>query len=103
VLDVGFALDRAADVIVPFGIDEEIETVSLGESVNLTPPVLVDPADQIAGDADIERTVSLVGHDVNPAALHRRPPSIALCDADMDGRVTPTAVRFKFHIPWMII
>jgi hypothetical protein len=61
------ALDRDANVIEAFLIDELMKTVTRGEPLLILFAMFVDAARQIIRDADIERSVTFVAHDVDEA------------------------------------
>src|SRR4051812_3460377 len=52
-----------------FGIDEDLESIAFGEARHETCAVLDHAPLEIAGHADIDRTLRPVCHDVDPAAL----------------------------------
>jgi hypothetical protein len=63
-----FALNCTSNVIVLFIVDQHLEAISFGEAINETLAVLVGSAWEVAGHADIKRTVAPIGHHINPAA-----------------------------------
>ena len=64
------ALDGAKNRLVRLAIDKPIQPVCLGEPVDDSFPMLPNPARYVRGDADIERAVRAVGHDVDPRGPH---------------------------------
>ena len=76
-------LDRQANVIEGFVIDQQLQSVSFGKSIHQAFAVLIGATWQIAGDADIQDAVASVGHDVNETPRH------ALKIKDVDGRDKP--------------
>src|ERR1700688_2475159 len=84
-LEVPFALDGAANVIVSLDIDQTLEAVSLREPIEQTLPVLPDTSGKIAGDTDVERAVGTVGQDVDPATAHGVEAFVVLADTWMAG------------------
>ncbi len=67
--------------------DEAMDGISAGESLDCSIPVLPQPRDQIAGDADIECTVWLAGEDIDArVALNRH-------DAERGEEWTPKQVQ----------
>jgi hypothetical protein len=69
-LDAFFAQDGIGHGVVRLKMDELFDAVSIGETGNITHPVLVYALAQIAGDADIERAVRATCKDVNERLLH---------------------------------
>ena len=63
-------LDRQANVIEGFVIDQQLQSISSGNSIHQSFAVLVGPTWQIAGDADIQDAVASLGHDVNETPRH---------------------------------
>jgi len=64
--------DGGAHVTEDFITDEAMDGISGGKPVDCTIPVLPQPRDQIAADADIECTVWLAGEDIDArVALNR--------------------------------
>src|SRR3981189_718091 len=63
-------LDRQANVIEGFVIDQQLQSVSFGKSIHQAFAVLIGATWQIAGDADIQDAVASVGHDVNETPRH---------------------------------
>src|SRR5258708_33869897 len=70
VLQIFLALDRGADVVVTLGEDEALQAVALGEAVGRALAVLPGAAREVAGDADIDRAVGAVRHNVDPSTPH---------------------------------
>lgn len=69
-LQVLLALDRGADVVVALYINQSLEIVALCETFDNALAMLPYTASQIAGDADIKRSIGLVCENVDPSALH---------------------------------
>jgi hypothetical protein len=65
-----FSLNREADIVVLFVIDEPFETVRFRKSLYGTFAMFEDAADEVVGDADVKDAVALIGKDVNTAAAH---------------------------------
>jgi hypothetical protein len=66
------------NIVVPFGVHETLQSVSLGEPFDEPHAMLENAMLQIACHADIKCPVGSVRHDVNPTAGHSRllaPPS----------------------------
>jgi len=63
-------LDRQANVIEGFVIDQQLQSVSFGKSIHQAFAVLIGATWQIAGDADIQDAVASIGHDVNETPRH---------------------------------
>src|SRR5579871_3030875 len=72
-LDVFLPLDCGKHILMPCGINQAVQAIVLGEPAY--EPLLVlshtTPPD-VAGDADIQRSIATVGHDVDPAGRHLR-------------------------------
>jgi len=71
-LDRLLALNGRADVFVEFVIDQPFQAMLLGETFGQPFAVFICAPRQIGGDADIERSVAPIRHDVNVAALHTK-------------------------------
>jgi hypothetical protein len=69
VLHGRLALDRQADVVVPFVPDEAREAVLLGEAGDGAFAMLPGAAGEVARHAEVERAVAPVRHEVDPTAL----------------------------------
>jgi hypothetical protein len=76
-------LDRQANVIEGFVIDQQLQFISFGKSIHQAFAMLIGPTWQIAGDADVKYSIASVGHDVNETPRH------ALKIKDVDGRDKP--------------
>ena len=72
VFDRLLTLNRGANIFMPFKIDELFQPILLREATQQTVAMLVTAPDKIAGDADIKRAVTSVGHYVNKTAFHPR-------------------------------
>jgi hypothetical protein len=55
-LDVPFTLLSSEYVIVPFGVDEAVQAVSLREAVRDSLPMLPGPPSKVGRGPDIDRT-----------------------------------------------
>lgn len=66
-LQAGLALDRRRHIGVRLTIHQPIQSIAPGERRPNTRFMLRNPAHQIAGDAEIQRSIWSVRHDVNPA------------------------------------
>lgn len=73
------ALDGKPDIVMPLEIDKSFQIVLLGEAVGHAFAVLPGATYKIGSDADIQRSIRSVGHDVNPTAAYDG--SIAIVDA----------------------
>src|SRR6185369_12643751 len=70
VFQVFLALDREADVVEVFDMNETLQAVFAREALREIRMVLNHALREIAGDADIQRAVWAIGEDVDPAAGH---------------------------------
>ncbi len=66
-LDIALALNRRADILVEFLPDEAFQPVPARESFDEAFAMLVGAPSKICGDADVERSVRAIRHDVNIA------------------------------------
>jgi hypothetical protein len=82
-LDIMLALNSIADVIELLEIDQPLQAVSFGKSIDETGTVFEYPADKIARHSDIENPVGTIGQNVNVPARH------ADILQDVDGRDKP--------------
>jgi hypothetical protein len=64
-LHVLFFLDGIADIIEDLIVDEQLEAVPLGESVDQSLAMFEATFWKIGGNADIENAVAPIAHDVN--------------------------------------
>ncbi len=70
------ASDSIADVIEHFKIDEGLDVIFFGETVDDTLFMLEDSSRKIAGDAHIQRPIIFAGHDINVTTFaHQANPS----------------------------
>ena len=53
-----------------FKVDELLQAILLRETTQQATPVFVASTDEVAGDADIKRSVAAITHYVNKAAIH---------------------------------
>lgn len=71
-LELFLSRDGRNHIAEHFISDEAMDGISTGEAFDCVIPVLPQPRDQIAGDADIERPVRLAGEDIDArVALNR--------------------------------
>jgi hypothetical protein len=80
VLDRLLTLDRGANIVMLFKIDELLQVILLRETEYQTVAMFIAAPDEVAGDADVKRTIAAAGHYVNKAATHRTNQQ------DVDGR-----------------
>jgi hypothetical protein len=69
-LDVFLAVDCGEDVFVSFDVDQPMQTVMAGETIDQPILVLGNATANVARDADIQRSVGTIGHDVDPTGRH---------------------------------
>jgi hypothetical protein len=70
VLDRLLTLDRGANIVMLFKIDELLQVILLRETEYKTVAMFIAAPDEVAGDADVKRTIAAVSHYVNKAATH---------------------------------
>jgi len=89
--------DRAGDFVVPLGINQAFETIPPGKATYDPSAVFTNPANDIAGHTDIQRTKSLVGDNVDPSTFHSvMMPSGWLINCEVgEGFAAPGDVRVK--------
>jgi hypothetical protein len=83
VLDHLLSLDRGANIVMLFKIDELLQVILLRETAYQTIAMFMAAPDEVAGDADVKRTIAAIGHYVNKAATHHTNQQ------DVDGRDEP--------------
>jgi hypothetical protein len=83
VLDRLLSLDCGAIIVVLFKIDELLQVILLREPAYQTIAMFMAAPDEVAGDADVKRTIAAIGHYVNKAATHHTNQQ------DVDGRDKP--------------
>src|SRR5579864_3281244 len=89
-LDILFPLDCGEDLVVRLGIHRVLEPIPLGKSLDDALSMLPGALGEVASDPDIERSVTLIRDDVNPAAhIANLVESRAGCKGRGDGRVKP--------------
>src|SRR6516164_8806752 len=71
-LDLLFAKDRLGHRFVEFDIDEKMNAVGLGDSVERSGPMVPHPRHDLRRHADIEGAVSLAGENIDAWAPHPR-------------------------------
>ena len=69
-LDVVFALDGVSDVVELLKIDQPLQTISFGETIDETRAMFEYPADKITGHTDIENAVGTIGQNVDVSTCH---------------------------------
>ena len=69
-LDRLLSLDCEANIVVLFKIDELLQVVLLRETAYQTIAMFMAAPDEVAGDADVKRTIAAIGRYVNKAATH---------------------------------
>ena len=82
-LHIVLALDRIADGLKSFEINESFYSIPFGEAFNEPGPMLKYAADQIVCHAHVENAVRLICEDVNVTTSH------AEILQDVDGRDKP--------------
>src|SRR5689334_11593530 len=65
------ASDSCGNVVMRLGVNEALQRVPRGETLHGTCAMLPGTARQVAGDADVERPLRPVRHDVDPGAPMR--------------------------------
>ena len=65
-----FPLNGSGDVVVAFEVDKSGQAVARRKSGGCCSTMLVSPPQDVGRDADIERSVRSVRHDVDPSARH---------------------------------
>ncbi len=69
-LDVFLPLDRRHRCGMLLIVGQHFDSVLFGESLHEALAMLIHAADEIAGDADIERPARAARQDVDPIAFH---------------------------------
>ena len=70
VLHPFLADDGLVDILVAFDVDQPDQAMLAAELRAAPRAVLDNPRGEVGGDADVQRAVRRVGHDVDPAAFH---------------------------------
>ena len=68
-LELLLTADRVTDVMERFVEDQPVHAMPPREARAQRGPVATDPLHQVAGDADVERTVALAAHNVDVVGL----------------------------------
>ena len=63
--NVFLSLDRITHIIESFVLDQQFESVTLGETINQAFAMLVSPTRHVGGDAGVKHTVAPVRHHVD--------------------------------------
>jgi hypothetical protein len=74
-----FVGDSISNVIKDLEIDKRFDTIFFGETVDQPFSVLKSTADKVAGDSNVQRTVTLASHDVNISTFVHQPDPANLC------------------------
>src|SRR5262249_51928364 len=81
-LQLLLSLDCVFDVRELLVVDQSMDLILLGEAGHGVGAMLVGAADEIVGDADVERAAEPTGGDVDPEnslSAHRRFPGVLDC------------------------
>src|SRR5258708_26606090 len=62
--------DRRWDVLMALAIHKALQSVAFGKAFQEVIAMFPDPPSEVAGDADVQRAIGTICHDVHPAALH---------------------------------
>ena len=82
-LDIVLALDGVSDVVELLEIDQSLQSVSFGKTIDEPGTMFKYPADKITCHPDIENSVGTIGQNVNVSTCH------AVDLQDVDGRDKP--------------
>src|SRR5262245_14197773 len=63
-----FAEDSLLDIVELLEVNQAMNPILLGETLNQPLPMLIHSSNQIVGDADIERATNPARQDVDPVA-----------------------------------
>jgi hypothetical protein len=72
VLDGCLTLNGGSDIVEPLCINQPLQAVVFGKSVDQPFPMFVGSSRQVAGDTDVKDAVAPIGHEINPATRHFR-------------------------------
>ena len=90
-LEVLLPLDRVSDIGVMLCIDQALQLVTSGETLDNPLAMLPGALRNVAGHADVQHAIAAVCHEIDPATLH--PMTLARprtrCNRKGDGRVKP--------------
>ena len=78
-----FALERVANITVTFKIDEVVDFETLGVTFDGAGLVLIDPANEVVGNADVDSATRTADKNIDEVLSHR--PSLP----KRDGRDKP--------------
>src|SRR6185369_11548852 len=62
--------DRRLDVLMALAIHKALQSITLGKAFQDVVAMFPDAPSKVAGDADVQRPIGTICHDVDPAALH---------------------------------
>jgi hypothetical protein len=79
-LDVVLAVDGVTDAVKLLEIDQPLQSIPFGESVDEAGPMFEYPTDKIACHADVQNAVRTIGRNINVSTCH------AEILKDVDGR-----------------
>ena len=82
-LDVVFALNGITDIIELFEIDQPLQPISFGESIDEPRTMFEYPTNKITSHPDIKNAVGTIGQNVDVSTCH------AAILQDVDGRDKP--------------
>jgi hypothetical protein len=69
-LYVLLALNGQNDTFISLVVNETLQPLFLGKTLDDSLPVLPGSAEKVGGHADIERAVRAVRHDIDPSVTH---------------------------------
>jgi hypothetical protein len=69
-INIVLALDRVANIVVSFEIDQPLQPIAFGESCDKSRTMLVHPTDDIVGHADVENAVRTVALKISVSTCH---------------------------------
>jgi hypothetical protein len=66
------ALNCRPNIVEVLHINQSFQAMTFGESIDQSLPMLESAPRQVAGDAGIQDAIAPIGHEINPAARHKR-------------------------------
>ena len=81
--DIVLSLDGGADIVKLLEIDQSLQSIPLGEALYEFGSMLIDAADKIIRDADVENSIRTIGKNIDPSTSH-----VEILK-DVDGRDKP--------------
>ncbi len=68
--------DRRQNLVMPLKINQHLQTIPLGKTVNPAFPMIINPPHQISRHPHVQNAIPAIGHNINPSALLNGQPRL---------------------------